>query len=169
MTEQKVTMRRRSLDGNMPCGCLSHLHDLRAILRTAFTATRESPTSPPEALGRTAMSGLLCCERFNWLWSGFVNPRIRTFVEKRFHRHFSKKKRSKSGGVLSFPRREHVLAVISLRSGQRSALHPFHEITWLLKIERIFCPRKLKNRSIFCLKNWSCDRRYRTEAPQKYV
>ena len=37
-------------------------------------------------------------------------PRIRTFVEKRFHGLFSKKKRSKSGGVpsfKSFPRREH--------------------------------------------------------------
>ena len=100
-------------------------------------------------------------------------PRIRTFVEKRFHGLFSKKKRSKSGGVPSFPRREHVPAVISLPSGQPTALDPYHEITWLLKIERIFCPRKLfsgsnsspekslqKNRSIFCLKNRSCDRRY---------
>ena len=37
-------------------------------------------------------------------------PRIRTFVEKRFHGLFSKKKRSKCGGVPSFesfPRREH--------------------------------------------------------------
>jgi len=41
-------------------------------------------------------------------------PRIRTFVEKRFHGLFSKKKRSKSGGVPSFPRREHDPAVISL-------------------------------------------------------
>jgi len=30
----------------------------------------------------------------NWLWSGFIYPRIRTFVEKRFHGLFSKKKRS---------------------------------------------------------------------------
>ena len=65
----------------------------------------------------------------NWLWSGFIYPRIRTFVEKSFHGLFSKKKRSKSGGVPSFPRREHVLAVNSLPSGQRSALDPFHEIT----------------------------------------
>ena len=49
-------------------------------------------------------------------------PRIRTFAQKRFHGLFSKKKRSKSGGVPSFPRREHVLAVIPLPSGQRSAL-----------------------------------------------
>ena len=41
-------------------------------------------------------------------------PRIRTFVEKRFHGLFSKKKHSISGGVPSFPRREHVPAVISL-------------------------------------------------------
>jgi len=66
---------------------------------------------------------------FNWLWSAFIYPRIRTFVEKRFHDLFSKKKRSKSGGVPSFPRRELVLAVISLPSGQRSTLDPFHEIT----------------------------------------
>jgi len=44
----------------------------------------------------------------NWLWSGFINPSIRTFVEKCFHDLFSKKKHSKSGGVPSFPRREHV-------------------------------------------------------------
>jgi len=52
-------------------------------------------------------------------------PRIRTFVEKRFHGLFSEKKRSKSGGVPSFesfPRREHVLAVISLSIGQPTAL-----------------------------------------------
>jgi len=36
------------------------------------------------------------------LWSGFISPRIRTFVEKRFHGLFSKKKGSKSGGVPSF-------------------------------------------------------------------
>jgi len=36
------------------------------------------------------------------LWSGFISPRIRTFVEKRFHGLFSKKKDSKSGGVFSF-------------------------------------------------------------------
>ena len=65
----------------------------------------------------------------NWLWSGFINPRIRTFVKKRFHGLFSKKKRSKSGGVPSFPRREHVPAVISLPRRQGSALDPFHEIT----------------------------------------
>jgi len=39
-------------------------------------------------------------------WSGFINPRIRTFVEKRFHGLFSKKKLSKSGDVISFPRRD---------------------------------------------------------------
>jgi len=38
--------------------------------------------------------------------SGLINPRIRTFVEKRFHGLFSKKKPSKSGGVPSFPRRD---------------------------------------------------------------
>ena len=35
----------------------------------------------------------------NLLWSGFISPRIRTQVEKRFHGLFSEKKRSKSGGV----------------------------------------------------------------------
>jgi len=108
----------------------------------------------------------------NWLWSGFIYPRIRTFVEKRFHGLFLKKKRSKSGGVPSFPRREHVLAVIYLPSGQPTALNPYHEITRLLKIERHFLPEKAvlgknsspekslqKNRSIFCLQNPSCYRR----------
>jgi len=42
----------------------------------------------------------------NWhclcFWSGFNSPRIRTFVEKRFQRLFSKKKGSKSGVVPSF-------------------------------------------------------------------
>ena len=65
----------------------------------------------------------------NWLWSGFIYARIRTFVEKRFHGLFSKKKRSKSGDVPSFPKREHVQAVISPPSGQGSTLDPFHEIT----------------------------------------
>ena len=41
----------------------------------------------------------------------------------------AKKKRSKSGDVPSFPRRERVLAVISLPSGQPTALDPYHEIT----------------------------------------
>ena len=36
------------------------------------------------------------------LWSEFISPRIRTFVEKRFHGLFSKKKDSKSGGVPLF-------------------------------------------------------------------
>jgi hypothetical protein len=36
------------------------------------------------------------------LWSGFISPRIRTFVEKCFHGLFSEKKCSKSGGVPSF-------------------------------------------------------------------
>ena len=103
---------------------------------------------------------------------GFINPRIRTFIEKRFHGLFSKKKRSKSGGVPSFPRREHVLAENSLPSGQPTALDQYHKITYYLKSSDIFCPRKLfwakiplpkktlqKNRSIFGLKNQSCYRR----------
>jgi len=78
----------------------------------------------------------------NWLWSGFIYPRIRTFVEKRFHGLFSKKKRSKSGGVPSFPRREHVLAENSLPSGQPTAL--IHKrLLCYLKSSDIFCPRKL--------------------------
>ena len=36
------------------------------------------------------------------LWIGIISDRIRTFVEKRFHGLFSKKKHSKSGGVPSF-------------------------------------------------------------------
>ena len=82
----------------------------------------------------------LCSHYLAVEWIHF--PRIRTFVEKRFHGLFSKKKRSKSGGVPSFPRREHVPAVISLPSGQPTALDPYHEITWLLKIEQELLPEK---------------------------
>jgi len=71
-------------------------------------------------------------------------PRIRTFVEKRFHGLFSKKKRSKSEGVPSFPRREHVLAVISLPSGQPTGLDPYQDITPVAGL--IF---ETKNREIF--------------------
>ena len=70
-------------------------------------------------------------------------PRIRTFVEKRFHGLFSKKKRSKSGGVPSFPRREHVLAVNSLPSGQPTVLDPYQDITGWLKIEQELLPEKV--------------------------
>jgi len=69
----------------------------------------------------------LCSHSLAVEWIHF--PRIRTFVEKRFHGLFSKKKPSKSGDVPSFPRRERVLAVISLPSGQPTALDPYHEIT----------------------------------------
>jgi len=81
--------------------------------------------------------------------------------------------RSKSGGVPSFPRRENVLAENSLPSGQPTALDTYQEITWLLKVERHFLPKKVskffsrknlsrKNRSFFGLKNQSCDRRNRS-------
>ena len=59
-------------------------------------------------------------------------PRIRTFVEKRFHGLFSKKKCSKSGGVpsfVSFQEENTVLAVISLPIGQPTALDPYQDIT----------------------------------------
>ena len=49
-------------------------------------------------------------------------------VSMAFKRMF-KNKSSKSRGVPSFPRREHVLPVISLPSGQPTALDPYHEIT----------------------------------------
>jgi len=67
-----------------------------------------------------------------------MNPRIRTFVEKRFHGLFSKKKCSKSGDVPSFPRRENVLAENSLPSEQQQ----LSINTLLLKIERHFLPEK---------------------------
>ena len=72
----------------------------------------------------------LCSHSLAVEWIHF--PRIRTFVENCFHGLFSKKKRSKSGGVPSFesfPRREHVLAVISLPIGQSTALDPYQDIT----------------------------------------
>jgi len=81
-------------------------------------------------------------------------PRIRTIVEKRFHGLFCKKKRAKSGGVPLFTRREHVLAVIHIKT-----------LLDDLKSSKNYCPRKLfsgsnsspekslqKNRSIFVSK-----------------
>jgi len=103
-------------------------------------------------------------------------PRIRTFVEKRFHGLFSKKKLSKSGGVPSFesfPRREHVLAVISLRLGSQQLSIHIKTLLDDLKSSKDYCPRDLfsgsnfspekslqKNRSIFRLENQSCDWRH---------
>ena len=82
----------------------------------------------------------LCSHYLAVEWIHF--PRIRTFVEKRFHGLFSKKKRSKSGDVPSFPRREHVPAVISLPSGLPTALDPYEDITGWLKIEQELLPEK---------------------------
>ena len=79
----------------------------------------------------------------NWLWSGFISPRIRTFEGKRFHRLFSKKKRSKSGGVPLFPRREHVLAVIPSRVGNDQLSIHFPRLLDYLKSSENYCPRKL--------------------------
>jgi len=59
------------------------------------------------------------------LWSGFISPRIRTFVEKRLHGLFSKKKDSKSGGVPPF-----LITVIKgychKRSEYRTCVLTFH-------------------------------------------
>ena len=39
---------------------------------------------------------------FNWLWSGFIYPRIGTFVEKRFHASFPKRSVRNLGVFLRF-------------------------------------------------------------------
>jgi len=106
-------------------------NDSNAGCRTDF-GEKKSSDFFGEIFGRGISGEALLVYNFvpsNWLWRGFINPRIRTFLEKRFHGLFSKKKRSKSGGVPSFPRTEHVLAVNSLPSGQPTALDPYHEIT----------------------------------------
>ena len=59
-------------------------------------------------------------------------PRIRTFVEKRFHGLFSKKERRNLGVFLRlnrFQEENTVLAVISLPIGQATALDPYQDIT----------------------------------------
>ena len=59
-------------------------------------------------------------------------PRIRTFVEKRFHALFSKKKRRSLGVLLRlnrFQEENTVLAVISIPIGQPTALDPYQDIT----------------------------------------
>ena len=93
---------------------------------------------------------------------GFINPRIRTFVERHFHRLFSKKKCSKSGGVPSFPRREHVPAVISLPSGQGSALDPYHK-----KNRATFFARESCSRAKF-LSRKKLSRKYRSIFASKF-
>jgi len=50
--------------------------------------------------GEALMPVQLCSHKLAVEWIHF--PRIRTFVEKRFHGLFSKKKRSKSGVFLRF-------------------------------------------------------------------
>ena len=101
-------------------------------------------------------------------------PRIRTFVQT-FSRPLFQKEAFEIWGVPSFPRREHVLAVISLRLGNQQLSIHIKTLLDDLKSSKNYCPRKLfsgsnsssekslqKNRSIFCLKNWSCDRRKTT-------
>ena len=92
----------------------------KAGRRTDFWDQKSSDIFRRDFFGRGISGETLLVYNFvpiNWLWSGFIYPRIRTFVKIRFHGLFSKKKRSKSGGVPSFPRREHVPVVISLPSG----------------------------------------------------
>jgi len=104
------------------CELLSHTTSLYAGSRTDFLRQKSSDIFWRAFSGRGISGEALLVYNFvhsNWLWSGFINPRIRTFVEKLFHGLFSKKKRSKSGGVPSFPSREHVLAENSLPSGQQ--------------------------------------------------
>ena len=61
------------------------------------------------------------------LWSGCISPPIRTFVEKRFHGLFSKKKALKSGGFLS---RGFVIKM-RLRSISFAEQILSDEITWI--------------------------------------
>jgi len=102
-------------------------------------------------------------------------PRIRTFVEKRFHGLFPKRSVRNLGVFLRlnrFQEENTVLAVISLPIGQPTDLDPYQDITGWLKIFKDYYPRNLfsgsnffpekslqKNLSIFCLENQSCDRR----------
>jgi len=72
----------------------------------------------------------LCSHQLAVEWIHF--PRIRTFVEKRFHGLFSEKKRRNLGVFLRlnrFQEENTVLAVISLPIGQPTALDPYQDIT----------------------------------------
>ena len=67
-------------------------------------------TTFPESLFETSFHERNFKFCFTWyptditlcLWSGFISPQIRTFVEKNFHGLFSKKKDLKSGRIPSF-------------------------------------------------------------------
>ena len=61
------------------------------------------------------------------LWSGFICPRIRTFLEKRFHGLVSKKKALKSGGFV----RRGFVDEMKLRSTSSADLILSDEITWI--------------------------------------
>ena len=72
----------------------------------------------------------LCSHQLAVEWIHF--PLIRTFVEKRFHGLFSKKKRRNLGVFLRlnrFKEENTVLAVISLPIGQLTSLDPYQDIT----------------------------------------
>jgi len=86
-------------------------------------------------------------------------PRIRTFVEKRFHGLFSKRSFRNLGVFLclnDFQEENTVLAVISLPIGQPTALDPYQQLsihikTLLddLKFFKDYCPRSLFSGSNF--------------------
>ena len=61
------------------------------------------------------------------LWSGFICPRIRTFVEKRFHVLVSKKKALKSRGFVS----RGFVNWLKLRSTSSAEKNFSDEITWI--------------------------------------
>jgi len=73
--------------------------------RTDFWGQNRAIFSGELFSGREFLEQHYCPYNFvpiNWLWSGYIYPRIRTFAEKRFHGLFSKKKRWKSGVFLRF-------------------------------------------------------------------
>ena len=67
----------------------------RINFRTTFP---DSHISKSEFKNEISSSALLDIQLTLFCVCGFISPRIRTFVEKRFHSLFSEKKGSKSGG-----------------------------------------------------------------------
>jgi len=105
--------------GKISCISLGHLpirgrpECVYSILGRLLTSVEGSIFGP---FSQTLISKTSLHERdfkfcFTWyptdiilcLWSGLISPRIGTFVEKRFHGLFPKKKDSNLGGVPSFP------------------------------------------------------------------
>jgi len=97
----------QSLSRFLPHSLSRSVFSLSALVATNMLDDEKIQVRTANFSGEKLLPVQLCSHQLAVEW--IQSPRIRILVEKRFHGLFSKKKRSKSGGVPSFPRREHVL------------------------------------------------------------